>query len=165
VDEKHDIPMDSWLVTTNQLADLLGVAARTIFKFRDQGMPIVKRGRYHAPTCVRWLIDSRTKTEATDLQEQRQMLYKAQTDRAELENAKLRGELLEVPAAQTMFFSLGTTVRTSFEAIVPRIARQFSREQLETISNEINSALETVADEIKADAHSRDSSGDHPTAT
>ena len=158
--------MTDWMINADEAAEMLGVAKRRIYKYREQGMPMVGRGKYHVPTIVQWVIREKSGNSvqaAKDINEQRQMLYKAQTEKTELENAQIRGDLLKSDVVQTTYLQLGTLVRTQIEAIEPRLARQFTPEQTAIIRQELKLALESIARDVETFADSRNHGADHPT--
>src|SRR4051812_42100560 len=93
-------PTDADLISTDQLADLLGLDERQIRTLARQG--VVKqagRGRYHRRESVRaYCLDMRMKATGRGgnnpwIQEKTR-LAREQADKIELQNAAARGELL-----------------------------------------------------------------------
>ena len=155
---------DDWIITADEVGQLLGVQRRQVYNLVKQGLPQSGKNRFHAPTVVKWFIDTRSNENAADITEQRKRLYKAQTDKTELENSQIRGELLKVGAVQTAFFELGTRIRTQIEAIEPRLARMLPPEVVSEFRIEIKAALEAISDDVAAFADTRDDGEDHPAA-
>lgn len=159
--------MGDLVVSADVIGKLLGVQSRQVYRLVKQGMPMAGKNKFHAPSVVKWFIDERSKSsgEAPDIQEQRKRLYKAQTDKTELENAQIRGELLSANAVQTTFLELGTRIRTQIESIEPRLARMLPKDSVDLLRTEIKAALEAISDDIATFADTRDDSEDCPTAS
>ena len=152
-----------WIVTAAEIGDLFGVQQRQVYHYIKQGMPKASKGRFHAPTCVQWMLDSRGGSSDVDITEQRKKLYKAQTDKVELDNAALRGELLNSNEVQTVILALATLVGTQVDSIEPRMARKLSPELTAELRAELKSLREAIADAVRDYADTRDSDRDHPT--
>lgn len=154
-----------WIVTGDEIGELLGVQKRQIYNFIKQGMPKAAKGRFHAPTCVQWFVDERSSGETGDINEQRKKLYKAQTDKTELENAKLRGGLLESDVVQTVILELATLVGTQIDSIEPRMARKLPPDLTAELRLELKALREAISDGVRDYADTRDCGGDHPSAS
>lgn len=154
----------AWIISANDLAHLIGLTVPRVHQLVKEGMPKIGRGQFHGPTCVQWCMGRQRETKARNLNEQRQALYKQQTEKAALENRVARGELLDVNQVQTALFSLATLISTQLQAIEPRLSRQLNLEQRDLVRAEISAAQESIAHEIETFATTRDGSNDHPAA-
>lgn len=82
------------------IADVFGVAPKTIVEWQEQGFPIAQRGgpgvasEYETDACIRWLVER----EVLKVQGEspRDRLFRAQAETAELELAERRGQLVPV---------------------------------------------------------------------
>lgn len=81
------------------IADLFGVAPKTIVEWQSDGFPVEVRGspgvpsRYDSALCVRWLVDREVR-KVTGPETARERLYRIQGDKAELEYREARGQLI-----------------------------------------------------------------------
>lgn len=152
------------IVDAETMATILGIKRAWLYRLQQQGLPKASRGQFHVPTVVQWFVDRKSDEGAADITEQRKRLYKAQTDKTELENSQIRGELLKTAAVQTAFFELGTRIRTQIEAIEPRLARMLPPDVVSEFRIEIKAALEAISDDVATFADTRDDGEDHPAA-
>jgi terminase small subunit / prophage DNA-packing protein len=84
----------------SSLADLFGVAEKTIVEWQDEGMPVVLRGQaprpneYDSVECIRWMVQR--EVHKVQGESPRDRVFRLQADKLELELAKERGLLIPV---------------------------------------------------------------------
>jgi len=159
------IETTDWIGNAKQVRELLSVSHRQVYRMREMGLPEAGKNKYHMPSVIRWFTTDRVSENAGDINEQRKLLYKAQTDKTELENSRLRADLLDTAVVHTAMLELATLVRTQIEAIEPRLARQFGVENAALLRVELKQALEVISDAVSTFADTRDDSRDHPSAS
>ena len=83
------------IISTKEIAIILGVTRRAIGQMVERGMPKQALGQFDVKECIDWIIESRSKNRAaTDLEGQRCFLLKEQTEACALQNAQRRAELV-----------------------------------------------------------------------
>lgn len=100
----------SFLVTHEQLGDVLDLGHSMIGKLREEGMPQVRRGLYDLRACVPWYVDKWRRARGDTSNEEtstRSALNIAQRQRIELEIARTKGELLDRDTVRATFAALG----------------------------------------------------------
>jgi len=90
------------IIGQEQIADVLGVAPKTIVEWQEQGMPIAQRGgpgvpsEYISQDCIRWWHEREMRR--AQVEGPRDRLARLQADAVEMDNAVKRGTL--IPAEQ-----------------------------------------------------------------
>lgn len=90
------------IIGQESVAELFGVAPKTIVEWQDAGFPIAQRGspgipsEYESQACINWLIDREVRKVQVELPRDR--LARVQADAIEMDNAVKRGLL--IPAEQ-----------------------------------------------------------------
>lgn len=113
-----------------ELAALFGVARESIARMvREDGLPKTGYGKYPVVECLRWYIDrlkAKNAGESTEITEERRKLIVAQRVGQELENAKMRGELLDAGLVASAIQHMGALVSTQLEGLAPRVCQQLA---------------------------------------
>lgn len=101
------------IVGQKEIAELLGVTARTITEWQATGMPIAVQGgpgvpgEYDAPACIRWLVEREVRK--VQGENPRDRLDRLRGDELEMNLARERGKLIEAgtvePAMQAAIVS------------------------------------------------------------
>lgn len=92
------------IVGQTNLADLFGVAPKTIVEWQEQGLPVAVRGGPHLPNeydtegCIRWLVDREVRKVRAESPKDR--LARLQGDEKEIQLAQLRGRLIPADAIE-----------------------------------------------------------------
>lgn len=123
----------SYLVTHEQLGEVLGLGHSMIGKLRDEGMPQVRRGVYDLRQCVPWYVDKWRRTarpEGGDELTTRAALNIAQREKIEFETARARGEHLPRGVVRAFVEALMVTVATQLDAFGAR-----ARDELAAIAD------------------------------
>ena len=68
-----------FLVSTHELMTIFAVSGVTCAAWVKKGMPKVKRGQFHLPSAVQWLIDTLKDSTSPDTDEARRKLLVAQS--------------------------------------------------------------------------------------
>ncbi|MCA9675773.1 MAG: hypothetical protein KC464_12100 [Myxococcales bacterium] len=114
------------VVTTGELATVLGLTDRQIRNLVAEGMPQRARGRFDLPAAVQWYVDQwRDRSDRSNGRldsEERRALLAAQTRRAELEAAQLAGELEPRATAATVLMRVAALVADRLGAMPARRA-------------------------------------------
>ncbi|MFG1286555.1 hypothetical protein [Xanthobacter versatilis] len=112
-------------VTADELATLLGVTPKTVRNHADRGVVVkASRGKYLASASIRNLIaDARKARRSNDLDREQLALVKEKRKAAELRNAQVEGELIELDEAFAVLDSIIATYRIGLDGLPARITR------------------------------------------
>lgn len=140
-------------LSTAELADLLGVSARTVQTLaKEQVIPKAERGRFPlaAVTAYCTFIREDARRGPADFQEERARLTRARADVAEIELAQRRGELLRREDVDAAMIGAFSRVRARLLAIpskaAPLVAMTDVNAADATLRKEINSALKELSE-------------------
>lgn len=155
------------VVTTAELATVLGLTDRQIRNLVGEGMPQRARGRFDLPAAVQWYVDQwRDRSDRSNGRldsEERRALLAAQTRRAELEAAQLAGELEPRATAATVLMRVAALVADRLSAMPARRAPMLVglddvdaaalvlEEEIAEIRAALASELDEYADAIETD--------------
>lgn len=148
-----------------QLGALLGCSDRTIRELRERGVISTgtTRGRFPAAAAVRAIVSHYREVAAGrrnkagqgfDLVTERARLAAAQADRAELELAHRRGELVDGKAIRLAYVGMVTAARNRLRAIPTKaktIIPTLAVADVETLETLIDEALTELAEGKEAD--------------
>lgn len=121
-----------------QIADLFGVAPKTIVEWQDQGLPIAVRGRpgvaseYDSEACIRWYVER----EVSKVQGEtpRDRLARLQAEEIELRLAEKRGLLVPASKVEPLWLGMVSSARSFLRSQVDDLAELISStEGLESI--------------------------------
>lgn len=162
-------------VSAEFLAECFGVSRPTISKFKDKGMPKAAYGKFDLKDCIQWYISYMSErvdggdSDDDATKKQRLALLEAQTEKTELENQKLRGELISFEMHKTILNALSSQFAASLEGMGPRFSNQFAAmtnaaeiqqeliESARSIRSGLATSIRTVAGDGIADHSIRDS--------
>lgn len=110
------------LYTSKVIAEWLGVTERRVRQLRDEGViSEVRPGLYALrPTVSKYITYLRKGS--SDLNEERAKLTKAKREAAEMENDRLRGELLEAGEIEKGLRAMNLNIRSRFLSIPAKLA-------------------------------------------
>lgn len=155
-------------MAAGELARIFGVSRKHIYTMVDRGMP--RQGRlFDIAECVQWQLqwvtEQASKEDPETMQEVRAALYKEQTEKLELDNAKTRRDQVSLAESQQVLLSVASIVAGQLDAMGPRLAPQVL--ELETVGDvqdaifrECRDVRRAIADEI--DKLDPDGDEDHP---
>lgn len=140
------------------IADLFGVAPKTIVEWQATGFPVAVQGgrgvpnEYDATACVRWLIEREVRK--VQVEQPQDRLARVQADKIEMENAERRGVLIPADMLEPKLKAAFVTARTKWMDAVPRLARELpadpaAREAV--LQSEFEGFLHNLANWAKAD--------------
>lgn len=111
-------------VKREELARILGLSDTMINRLNKDGMPKVSHGSYDLATCVQWYIQTwRDRAEGShvgNLWDEKKKQVIAQTERTELENAKLRGELIPRDVVNKTLNDVAVIISTQLDGLGAR---------------------------------------------
>jgi len=147
------------VVGQERIADIFGVAPKTIVAWQEEGFPIAHRGspgipsEYESAECIRWLVDRELAKIRTESANDR--LARVRADAIEMDNAERRGLLIPADMLEPKLKATVVAARTRCLDAVSRLARDLpadipTREAM--LQHEFEVFLHALADWAKADA-------------
>ena len=140
----------------------------------DHGMPRAGRGQYLLGDCIKWYINrvrvAAESGEGSDISEEKLKLVRAQRHRVELDNKKVRGELIDHDTVSGVVNQLGSIYASQLDSLGARVAgiiagvadpgevQRILFDECRNIRNNTSAAVIDLA-------VTYDDSGDNPTAT
>jgi len=162
-------------VSADVLSQLFGVTTNMVRRYvNDSGMPRVGRGQYLLGDCVKWFIDkTRTATdrgENGDIFEEKLKLVRAQRHRVELDNKKVRGQLIDHDTVAGSFNQMGAVFASQLDSLGARNAGILAGisdpgEIQRVLFDECRTIRDNTAAEIIDLAVTYDNGGDNPATT
>lgn len=110
------------------IAEVFGVAPKTIVEWQEQGLPIAVRGRpgvpseYDTVACIEWMVDREVKKVRSEKPQDR--LASLQADKIEMELAERRGVLIPADLLEPRLQAAFTAARERWLEAAPRLARE-----------------------------------------
>lgn len=145
------------IVGQESIADVFGVAPKTIVEWQEQGFPVAVRGgpgvpsEYETEACINWLIDREVKKVQSEKPQDR--LARVQADKIEMENAERRGLLIPADQLEPKLKAAFVFARENFLEAVARLARELPadpREREVMLQAEFEGFLHKLADWARA---------------
>lgn len=153
--ENNEMPDTA--LTTKQMADLLDVHPRTLIRLADEGKihrAPFGRGLYWQRESVRTYVahlraiaGNKGDSSDIDLTAERARLAKEQADKAALQNAQLRAELVPVKTVESAWLAASTAARRRILAVPSRLRNSgLGTDMSERLDRELRKALTDLAD-------------------
>lgn len=145
------------------IADVFGVAPKTIVEWQEQGFPVAQRGgpgvasEYESAACINWLVEREVKKVLVEKPQDR--LARVQADKIEMENAERRGLLIPADQLEPKLKAAFIAARENWLAAVPRLAHELPadpREREDLLRAEFEAFLHRLADWAHADVEEED---------
>lgn len=114
------------IVGQERVADVFGVAPKTIVDWQEQGFPIALRGspgipsEYDTAACIAWLVDRELKKIQAESPNDR--LARVRADSIEMDNAERRGLLIHADQLEPKLKAAFVAAREAWLDAVPRLA-------------------------------------------
>jgi len=109
------------------IADVFGVAPKTIVEWQEQGFPVAVRGgpgvasQYDSAACIRWLVEREVRKAAAP-ESSKDRLHRVQAERIEMELARERGQLVPADAIEPLWRSAVLNAREFLRGEPMRLA-------------------------------------------
>ena len=131
------MPTPSLAHSALELATLFHLTERRIQQLaKDKIIPKAKRGKYDLMAAIRGYVKylqeraagraEGTYNDTTDIKTERKRLIKAQADKTECENQKLRGELVSFALVQDVLCETAVLYASSIDALPGRLANELA---------------------------------------
>lgn len=146
------------IVGQERIAEVFGVAPKTIVEWQDQGFPIAQRGspgvpsEYETQACINWLVERELRKVQAEKPQDR--LARVTADKIEMENLERRGLLIKAELLEPKLKAAYIAAREAWLEAVPRLANTLpdevdGRERL--LQAEFEALLNRLADWSHAD--------------
>lgn len=146
------------IVGQERIAEVFGVAPKTIVDWQEQGFPVAQRGgpgvpnEYESADCIRWYVEREVRKVQAESPNDR--LARVKADAIEMDNAERRGKLIPADLLEPKLKAAFVAGREKWLDVVPRLARELpddlvAREAM--LQAEFESLLVRLADWQKAD--------------
>lgn len=134
------------IVGQEKIAELFGVAAKTIVEWQEQGMPIAQRGspgvpsEYESEACINWMIDREVKK--VQIERPQDRLARVQADKIEMENAEKRGLLIPTDQLEPKLRAAMIAAREHWRNEPSRLAREVPGKPIKEIEELLAAAFD-----------------------
>lgn len=134
------------IVGQEKVAEVFGVAPKTIVEWQEQGFPIALRGspgipsEYVTEACINWLVDRELKKVQSERPQDR--LARVQADKIEMENAKQRGLLIPADQLEPKLRAALIAAREHWRNEPVRLAREFPGKSVKEIEELLSTAFD-----------------------
>ena len=136
-------------VTAADLGMLLGLSVRNVQGLAQRGVIIArKRNAYPMVESVARYCDFiRSRRSGDAVSEEKLRLTREQADKAALQNAKARGDLLDAADVRRAWTGIAADLRASFLAIPSRVASRLGLDRVAQteLESEMRAVLETIS--------------------
>lgn len=136
------------VVGQERIADMFGVAPKTIVEWQDQGLPIALRGRpgvpseYESAACIAWYVEREVRK--VQAEQPRDRLARVQAEKIEMENAVTRGLLIPADQLEPKLRAVMVAIR---EQLLD-LRRTLSPQLIGRTASEVEEALETAHTDV-----------------
>ena len=152
----------------------MGVTPEMVRRYvNDYGMPRQTKGKYLLRDCMQWYINrlkiTATGGENSDIAEEKLKLVRAQRNRVELDNKKVRSELIDHDTIAGAFNQMGSVFASQLDSLGARMAGILSGiadpgEIQRILFNECRAIRDTTSATVIDLAITYDHGGDNPPA-
>ena len=166
--------LDGCYISAASLAELMGVTPEMVRRYvNDYGMPREGRGKYALRESMQWYVNrlkiTATSGENGDIAEEKLKLVRAQRHRVELDNKKVRNQLIDHDTVAGAFNQMGSIFASQLDSLGARMAGILSGVtdpgEIQRILFDECRAIRDSASAATIDlAVTYDHSGDHTTA-
>lgn len=141
------------IIGQESIADVFGVAPKTIVEWQEQGFPVAQRGgpgvpsEYETKECIIWMVERELRKIREEKPQDR--LARVQADKIEMENAERRGMLIPADQLEPKLKAAFVFAREGWLDAVRRLARELPadvREREAMLQGEFEGFLHRLAD-------------------
>jgi hypothetical protein len=115
------------VIGQERIAEMFGVAPKTIVEWQEQGLPIALRGgpgvpsEYESEACIGWFVQR--EVGKVQVETPRDRLARLQSEEIELRLQEKRGVLVQADMVEPMWTGMVTAARSYLRAEVNRVAQ------------------------------------------
>ncbi len=135
------------VVGQESIAELFGVAPKTIVEWQEAGFPIAQRGgpgvpsEYESADCVRWYVDREVKK--VQAETPRDRVFRLQAEGLELDLAQKRGTLIPADSIEPMIEAAIVAAREKFLTEPSRLSMMLQGRTREDCEELLRTAFES----------------------
>jgi phage terminase Nu1 subunit (DNA packaging protein) len=132
------------IIGQERVADMLGVAPKTIVEWQEQGFPIAQRGargipsEYESADCISWYVERELAKVRNESPLDR--LNRLKADGQEMLNAKLRGSLVPVEELEPKLEAMAITAREWLDSLGGGLASRLAGKPVREIQQLLDDA-------------------------
>lgn len=140
------------IIGQEQIADVFGVAPKTIVEWQEQGMPIAQRGKpgvpseYESKDCIAWYVEREVKKVQGERPQDR--LARVQADKIEMENAEKRGQLVPASLLEPKLKSVAIAAREFWRNEPTRLAREVPGKSIKEIEDLLVASFDAMLQKL-----------------
>ncbi len=114
------------ITNREQTADILGVSKTTVDSWVRKGCPVIENGKKGVPSkydtvaVINWVYQDND--DGLDLQQEKAKLAKMQTEKAAIQIAEMKGELVDAEEVKESWITMITACRAKLLALPTKIA-------------------------------------------
>jgi phage terminase Nu1 subunit (DNA packaging protein) len=151
------------IIGQESIAEVFGVAPKTIVEWQEQGFPVALRGgpgvpsEYETKDCISWMVERELRKIREEKPQDR--LARVQADKIEMENAERRGLLIPADQLEPKLKAAFVFAREGWLDAVRRLARELPaevRERESMLQKEFEDFLNRLADWAHAGVDAED---------
>ena len=134
------------IIGQEQIAEVFGVAPKTIVEWQEHGLPIAQRGspgipsEYETESCINWLVEREVKKVQNERPQDR--LARVQADKIEMENAEKRGLLIPADQLEPKLRAAMIAAREHWRNEPARLAREVPGKPIKDIEEMLATAFD-----------------------
>lgn len=135
----------SRIVGQERIAEVFGVAPKTIVEWQEQGFPVALRGgpgvpsEYESAECIRWRVDSELRKVQGETPTDR--LSRVRADAIEMDNAVRRGLLIPADQLEPKLRAALVAAREAWLAEPARLSREVQGCSAQEVEDILNTAF------------------------
>ena len=119
--------MEGTYISSIALGEIFGVTGHMVRRYvSEHGMPKEGRGKYLLGDCLKWYINrirvDADRGDTSDISEEKLKLVRAQRHRVELDNKKVRGQLIDHDTVAGAFNQMGAVFASQLDSLGARSA-------------------------------------------
>lgn len=148
------------IVGQERIADVFGVAPKTIVEWQEQGFPIAVRGspgvpsEYDSQACINWMLDREVKR--LQLESASDRLARVRADAIEMDNAERRKVLVPAADVEPRLRAAMVSAREAWLDAPPRLARDAQGKSARAIEDLLVAEFEAFLHRIAQWGHATD---------
>lgn len=148
------------IIGQERIAEVFGVAPKTIVDWQAQGFPIALRGspgipsEYESQACINWMLERELKKLQAESANDR--LARVRADAIEMDNAERRGLLIPADQLEPQLKAAMVSAREAWLDAVPRLARDVQGKAAQVVEDLLMAEFEAFLHRIAQWGHAGD---------
>ena len=123
---------------SQEIAGLLDITPQRVQQLTKEGLPRKSRGEYPVKSCVKWYVNYlRNKADTDTITANKLRLVKAKAEKAELENQKIKSDLVSKEEIRKEAMMIAAIVKESLQSIPGRLSPLLENKRTGEIKKEL----------------------------